>query len=74
MTPELKDVRSAFLQDKGAVPEFDDYAVSVLFAQEKYKITKFYFHFNIIEGDKQVLMNRLPTKIFLIEYMINKYI
>ena len=36
VTPELKDVRSAFLQDKGAVPEFDDYAVSVLFAQEKH--------------------------------------
>ena len=28
VTPELKDVRTAFLQEKGAVPEYDDYAVS----------------------------------------------
>lgn len=26
VTPELKDVRTAFLQEKGAVPEYDDYA------------------------------------------------
>ena len=37
---------------------------------EKHKIkrnTKFYNHFNNIEGDKPVLMNRLPTQIFLIK-------